>query len=1307
MKAFYKISAFALLATALMVSCEKETAFEDEIVQHYPAKTFTLTFAQPDTKVAITNEGKTTWEVGDEIMIHGGTDGKSRQKVTLTAEDISADGKKATITVEDMAPYDRTDVGVVSQYYAQYPASLVPEGAMYYECRFTGTNAPLMAACDVDDTFVFYNLCGIITFEADGEFDNFVFAGNGGETVGYSSVYQVRVRLDSGKDAPSVNYYKPGNGSGEPVAMKEFAAEKVDGVNYIYLPTGANFSEGFNFKFYDGDELVKVAKTETAVNVAVGKILALGDITGKLETYTPPTSSDHQPAEWAASATDLSVGLQAPANTYVLTAPGAYKIPAVKGNTTEAVGNVFDVELVWETYNNTEEVVEKSVIAEVDFDNDNLYFKTPDALKAGNALIAAKDYEGKIIWSWHIWIPSTAITTVEANGMFGTAVMDRNLGALTAVGAAAAAESAGFLYQWGRKDPFMGVGAMAANTSTTMTTTGTFTKSKEQISVTTAIANPTMFAYNGETAVDPTWKGLNWCTAENGDAWGTAEAKGVYDPCPAGYRVPAYNNELAGWATADWTYDEANFFYKYSDAIFPFAGYLDDCSGSLSHGGDRSAFWSATAYDADRGRSVDVRFKSGAASHNVTSQYKARGNSVRCVKIDGWVEPTPEQPATPDEDAVTEVTFWQDTFAAIRGSESEVIVKDDGETSGTFSRNKLTFITGGGQFKFKAENPGERVQLGGTGTPGAKNCLQFKVAGNGILKVWARSSSTDVRAIKVAVGDTEIDEKPVLESKGAVAMNTFKITANVNDLINVYSKSSAINVYDMAWIPEGNEDPQPEINPFTSNVAWAYNNTNKSYDEYALHATYNGKTYRYVHNLKLGTGSAAGSAEFTLPAGATKVTFYAVGWKGQDASIKFTVNEKEYPFESITSDDVITGNGPYNLTVTDAMKYSFFLDAALAANTKVTVTSVSPGYRVYIFGVNSSEEEIPVPEPAYEQLWGWYSAGDGSTLWTSNVTAISVTHPDGYGMVRGLAMDDEYIYLPKSSAYAAIAAVKITDPNTQVKGSVTDVSVGSTFQTSFVRMMKNTDASVNGGKDILLLSNLTSTNEANLVIYAYTSGIEAAPVILAQFAWDSANNTTDWRRYGDRFFVTGTWQDGKIWLPSFNANKIVCLSVANGSRTDVTQIAAGADYSPDGIKDMTVWGSEYLISNASIANVVTPNGEKSNGWDACSLVVSSSKAVNTWGYNFFEFNGKEYVAYARMNGKKACIEIIEKGASLSATIENPEILMQIPLHSADSLDSELTTGGLADCCVRVIDGVPYIAALTRDGALTVSKLVLK
>ena len=1002
------------MGAALLASCAKE--FDYEPVQK-ETKTFTLTFAQPDTKLAVTNEGKTTWEVGDEIMIHGGTDGASRQKVTLTADDISADGKKATITVEGMEPYDRTDAGVVSKYYAQYPASLVPEGNIYYECRFTATNDFLMAACDVDDTFVFYNLCGIIAFEANGEFDNFKFEGNNGETVGFSTVYQVRVRNDN--DGMVVNYNKPGNGSGDPVPMKSFTADLKSGVNYIFLPAGANFSGGFTFKFYDGVDLVKVAKSETAVKIDPGKILALGDISSHIEDYVPPTTSDHQPAEWAAAAIDLSYGKQAMANCYVIKAPGVYQIPALKGNSEEPVGNVFDVELVWETYNNETEVTKNSIIADVDFDNDNLYFKTPDALKAGNALIAAKDSDGKIIWSWHIWIPETTIGTVDGSNICNAIVMDRNLGALrvteTGTDVVASVESFGLMYQWGRKDPFPG--PKRVNSSTLALIAGTPFVLKDQSkteyvsgdtvkgSMTQAEAtqNPTVFGNFG---------GGDWDEAANADRW-TREGKTIYDPCPAGYMVMKRESSSVLWNTTNiataateagmtWASSLDGHWFSITDAsgnklAFPLAGYIDDCDVKnvpyIEYPGKRAAVYAAYL---SSGNPYHLNIREDKEDyHKAGSTSAARGASIRCVQIDGWVDPSPAEP--------------------------------------------------------------EKV-------------------------------------------------------------------------------------------------------------------------------------------------------------------------------------------------------------------------------------------------------------PAYEHVWGWYSAGDGSSLWTANVTAISVTHPDGYGMVRGLAMDDEYIYLPKSSGYAAIAAVKITDPNTQVKGNVTDVNVGNTFQTSFVRMMKNTDSSVNGGKDVLLLSNLTETNAGNLVIYAYTNGIESAPVILAQFAWDSANSVEDWRRYGDRFFVTGTWQDGKIWLPSYNANKIVCLSVANGARTAVEQFAAG-ESSPEGIKDFTAWegtDKQYLITNNSVANLVAPTGNKSaQGWDELSLSSAVSTAVGTWGYNFFKFNGKDYIAYSKLNGKKACIEIIEFNTNLGTSIATPNVLMQIPIHSAASLDSELATGNIADCSVRVINDVPYIAALTRDGALTVYKLVLK
>lgn len=89
----------------------------------------------------------------------------------------------------------------------------------------------------------------------------------------------------------------------------------------------------------------------------------------------------------------------------------------------------------------------------------------------GNALIGAFKGE-QIIWSWHIWVcsevadPSTQTFKVECTEEWPLtkyAVMDRNLGALSnkplvygAPNNKMSVASMGLLYQWGRKDPFIG-----------------------------------------------------------------------------------------------------------------------------------------------------------------------------------------------------------------------------------------------------------------------------------------------------------------------------------------------------------------------------------------------------------------------------------------------------------------------------------------------------------------------------------------------------------------------------------------------------------------------------------------------------------------------------------------------------------------------------------------------------------------------------------------------------------------------------------------------------------------------------------
>ena len=154
MKKVLIFTAIALIASALL-SCEREeTPLQQENAPQTVSRSFTCVFAEPDAKVGISELGKTTWEAGDEILIHGGASGNERLIITLTDEMISDDGKKAHIVVEGMDPYDHREYS--SAYYAQYPASAVPDGVdLGIVCPFNNTDAFLMAACDFYDTFVF------------------------------------------------------------------------------------------------------------------------------------------------------------------------------------------------------------------------------------------------------------------------------------------------------------------------------------------------------------------------------------------------------------------------------------------------------------------------------------------------------------------------------------------------------------------------------------------------------------------------------------------------------------------------------------------------------------------------------------------------------------------------------------------------------------------------------------------------------------------------------------------------------------------------------------------------------------------------------------------------------------------------------------------------------------------------------------------------------------------------------------------------------------------------------------------------
>ena len=323
-----------------------------------------------------------------------------------------------------------------------------------------------------------------------------------------------------------------------------------------------------------------------------------------------------------AAYTDLSTA--GTANCYLIQAAGKYKFKAVKGNSDDTVGNVKKTEVLWETFGTDVMPNVGDLIAETGYKNGYVYFSTPETFANGNASIAVRNSKGVILWSWHIWCSEEGWNDhVYANNA-GT-MMDRNLGATSATPGNVGAF--GLLYQWGRKDPFLGRRSLTEATSTA--STGTWSTVSVGTTIDYAEENPTTFVIVNN----------DWCTTGLGGhhsdytkRW--QSSKTIYDPCPAGYRVP----DGAFWKTAyvNATGDTDNTGTKWAladgtTAWYPVFGYLNGASSTFD--GSWGYYWSASV-DIDYSSSYAYAFElNRVANINFQRQsIRSYGYAVRCVR---------------------------------------------------------------------------------------------------------------------------------------------------------------------------------------------------------------------------------------------------------------------------------------------------------------------------------------------------------------------------------------------------------------------------------------------------------------------------------------------------------------------------------------------------------------------------------------------------------------------------------------------------------------------------------------------------
>ena len=339
----------------------------------------------------------------------------------------------------------------------------------------------------------------------------------------------------------------------------------------------------------------------------------------------------------------LVEGVYQTANCYIVSEAGDYKFKAThKGNSTSStVGTINSAVVLWESFGTATAPSVGDLVKNVAYSDGYITFTA--TAKEGNAVIAAKDASNKILWSWHIWLTDQPAEHMYANSA-GT-MMDRNLGATSATPGDVGA--LGLLYQWGRKDPFLGSSSTSSNTValSTLTWPSPVQVSTLPVDATYHIANPTTFITSNNSRQNYDWFFTSSSEYHN-DRWpDSGSPKSIYDPCPAGWRVPD-GGENGIWAKAHGSSTNYNSTYDSTKRGFDFSGDFGESSpiwyplqgqrgydnGNLNYVGLYGRYWSCSSPTGSPRAYILYTWYSGGAVNPMATTDRAHGLPVRCCK---------------------------------------------------------------------------------------------------------------------------------------------------------------------------------------------------------------------------------------------------------------------------------------------------------------------------------------------------------------------------------------------------------------------------------------------------------------------------------------------------------------------------------------------------------------------------------------------------------------------------------------------------------------------------------------------------
>lgn len=577
-----------------------------------------------DTRTAVTDEGAFTWTSGDKVWLHttsGSVVGTLSSGAGTSSAQFSYGAHFGTMTGKAVYPYNEGHSVSGDQLSVLLPASY------NLGSNLSNTNAA-MYGVNVGGTIRFNHLAGVMRFK----FNN-VPAGTDKFQITLDKQISGAFAVDLTADLPIIETATTSDASEKTVTLYFDPLTSVSDISlYVPVPVGTYTTLGLDL--WAGSESIW-SYSNTVTNTISRKTLMLmpavsmgGTVGGDIEGGGPsePASSN------------LSDG--GTANSYIVSEAGSYKFIPTKGNSSESVGSIASVEVLWETFGTDVTPNVGDLLKNVKYNNGVISFETPSAYKEGNAVIAAKDVSGAILWSWHIWLTDQPEGQVYYNKA-GT-MMDRNLGATSATPGDVGA--LGLLYQWGRKDPFLSGGSILSSTQaeSTLTWPSAVVSDSSNGTIAYATANPTTFIGYNSSNYD--WYYTGSSSTDNTRWTESISPKSIYDPCPSGWRVPdggrngVWSKALGSSSyIADYPYDSTNEGMNFSDNFggasiiwYPASGCRDYSDGSLYGVGYYGYYWSASP---SINLAYYLLFRNDDGVNPSYDYFRALGLSVRCLQV--------------------------------------------------------------------------------------------------------------------------------------------------------------------------------------------------------------------------------------------------------------------------------------------------------------------------------------------------------------------------------------------------------------------------------------------------------------------------------------------------------------------------------------------------------------------------------------------------------------------------------------------------------------------------------------------------